>query len=446
MTFLTRMKCPLALGLCILVGLSTFSSPAFAASGYTLSDQIYLAPYTNVFSDPQPIPGGSYQFDYSATQTFHPVNITDISYKSLSSVGGTVTASGDLTFSSDSMVSTGDTVYLVCTPKTSSSSQLVTPSLRPLVIGSQGSWNQTVQDYNVLGIITDPADLNGVIDLSFDLPPDGDYQPIYLDGADSVVNMVDNYPGPWFAFSSSQRGFFVTFTESSILYNPSLYQRPFDDQPGLSFKAGEVFRLSFPVISDNNKISPLQYHNVLSSVPSSDLSYTASVGDLYARNIGTADNPILQYVYWITFDFTAYSDGVIELLYLYFPSDQRISGFGNFPNIEIIDSDAVVVSKLQQLLDYYSQNPPEADDLKAQSDMQKALEDAAIQDARNSLASSSSAADPDNVLVPATGLTILGAITAWSTVITDFVSAVPWLAVLLAIFVFTTLVSFLIRR
>ena len=113
------MKCPLALGLCILVGLSTFSSPAFAVSAFSPS---YVAPYTNNFDDPVSAYGGIYTFDYSASQSYHPVNITDISYKSLSSVGGTVTASGDLTFSSDSMVSTGDTVYLVCTPKTSSSS------------------------------------------------------------------------------------------------------------------------------------------------------------------------------------------------------------------------------------------------------------------------------------------------------------------------------------
>lgn len=433
----------MTVSLCILVGLSIFSAPVFAGSSQIGSR--WLAPYTNI-APIQPVPVGHYNFDYTATQTFRPVNLTDINYKSLASVGGKITASGDLTFSSDSMVSTGDTVYLVCTPKTSSSSQLVTPSLRPLVIGSQGSWNQTVQDYNVLGIITDPADLNGVIDLSFDLPPDGDYQPIYLDGADSVVNMVDNYPGPWLMFNEGVRnGVYFSFCSSSYLYIPSDYDLPASEQPGLSLRAGNTYRVSFPIICPNNSLQPVIYHALSYDGDSTNLDYTSSIGDLYVRNIGTAANPVRQYIYWVTFDISCYNDTILRHIYIY-SGYGLISGFGNYPSIEIIDSDAAVVSKLQQLLDYYSQNPPEADDLKAQSDMQKALEDAAMEDARNSVSTSASQAAPGTVIIEGAGISIASSISSWASAITAFMGAVPWLGVVMAFFVFTTIIKFLISR
>lgn len=429
MTFLTRMKCPLALGLCILVVLSIFSSPALAAADYsTLFVMPYLYPDNTLLSYQRE------RFDLSDTQTFVPVNYTDLNYVPLSDSSVTIDVNG--TISMDRL-SSGDRVYIIYQedpPTGKVRYQLMT--LSPSGYVEVPAW--TVDE--VLGVV--PYE-DMLLSASVSLPADAGYSTQYTEGASSVVNMLDSYVGYKMVFDSPVVNLSFSFQERAYNF---ISNENLSDQTPISLEAGTTIRLSFPVgvyLDSLSDALPMPTYNIF--YYTGNIRSSFSISDLYARNVGTAENPSFEYVYFYNYELTAIEDSTFTHA-LVRHLTHGIDWVGHSVNVEIIDSDAAVVSKLQQLLDYYSQNPPEADDLKAQSDMQKALEDAAMEDARNSVSTSASQAAPGTVIIDGAGISIASSISSWASAVTSFVSAVPWLGVILAFFVFTTLIKFLISR
>lgn len=391
--------------------------------------------------------------DYEDFINYH-INPLSIDYVPLDAVGGTVTATGELDFSASEVISTGDTVQVLCVPNGTGTVQ---PYITTVIVGANGTWNTRIDNATILGIVNDQSTSSGSgsVSMDFDMPSmTTTYEPVLDEDAEkAVAEMMDIYVGDYLTFNNSYAA--IGFLDTGYLYNPSRYVsgNRFDTLSGFNLYAGNTYRISFSLMA-TSQVRFVDYLSLLledSSKPGSlthvDDSYVnvgVSLSDMYAMNIGTADNPSSQFFFTVNLDLACLKDFTLDVIYFYRP----FVGVSNQIHVEIIDSDAAVVSKLQQLLDYYQANPPEADDLRAQTEMQHALEAAAIEDAKGSVSVAAQAAAPGTVVVDPGGgaITIGSALTTWTATINSFVSAVPMLAVILAFFVFCALVRYLLQR
>jgi hypothetical protein len=458
----------LTASLCILAVLVGISEPLLATIGFSSESALYMLPFeiTN-WGDlsVSPLAGFDHGFLNYAASTFYTVrDVSELELVPLSALGVSVSLDGTLSFTGTQTDSGQSEPYV--DPSLYTNTWLMFDP----ATNSYSTWSGSLSEaadraqrwkYELVAVFprynngpdfwsTGTSAGSGSFSGTFSLPPGSGTYFEYTEGARSIAQTLDEYSGRViFPYYGNPKYFTLFgFTWFDIDSPSSSLPSTFADSRPFLVKAGQTYRFTFPIAFEGSR-PPYNVDARLAVysdvVDGRDYSCVTSYSDMYARNYGTAENRALEYISFVHFDVSAIHDFTFRGFYLPTAySGTELSWFGHQVSVEMIDSDVAVVSKLQELLDYYAENPPEADDLRGQSERQHALEAAAMDDAENAINDAFLAVFPSSV-IPVVGVSIGDSIFSFTTALTSITDAIPWLGLILSFAVVVIILKILFK-
>ena len=452
----------LIIGLIILVGLS-ISDPVFAANSVSTNGLWFIYPYGADWHEPSPF---TTEFiNFADTTSYKPVNWTDVIYYPLDDMDLKVTAHGELVFS-DYNVSGGlnfnqpgftNLDYVDCVViirGTGNQGDRIV--VRKMQIGSIYGQGSLLADNEEIAGFIPPfgkldgfiglsfADLLGDMEMTFDIPnamPDIGVR--WVEDVKSIAELQDKYAGVALKTTVNSFRFGIKNANSSAT-NTTM----FEDLTGVTIRAGETIRIGlvYAYVPNGSDLRSQSYQNVVLRVVSGDSRTVTSYGDIYLRNVGSAINPELECVTELYVEISAFTDTVVTGIGCTFSGVSTFKWVGRQLNVSYVSNNAAVVSKLQELIAFYAANPPEADDVRAQSDMQREIQQADLADAQASLTSVASSADPSTLLTGIPGATLASSVTSAFDSLGWFFVVFPWMGIVMTVFIFSMVLRVVLVR
>jgi hypothetical protein len=283
-----------------------------------------------------------------------------------------------------------------------------------------------------------------------------DYGVRYIDGSTSAAESFGLYGGPIVEFDVPQPDFFIGFGGvSGLSMNTGYIPKKWMEYPAITIDVnqGDVMEISFPIgikpVNDRTFVVDLIAANFLETgYEQWNKRFNVSLGDSFYRNVGTSENPEIEIVQYIIFNINAYDmDLHLKGVQVRGMSNSGlIKWFGNLVDIKLVSSSSAVVSKISELIAYYTVNPPEADDVKGNAQMQADLQAAALEDARQALQNATDSSKPISLVPGISGATIASSLGFAFDLLNMIINLLPWFAMIISVFIFALVIKMILSR